>query len=359
MDQDRTPPDRYEVSIPVTLRVCASEDDTTPLTHPVEAVVDDVSSGGARFDIPNVPSEYVHLFQRGGILSAEFDPKRVKVTGRVLLKIAWYRSRSGSRFSRSAVGAFFSKISETDRAALLKYGQDHATAVKVSKSKSLSPWWAIAALGLFAVVGLVQSFSVQRQLEAASRGLADVTSTLRQNATSQDEQNQTLLSALNRAMARSAEGRAADVDGRAAYATSSAEGRAGDGRAVHATSDGISPPADPPVREVRPPVVAKPKLKFELASRPKDIEVISLEFLQGDFVGAVRNKRSTDISMTVIVEYTCDGPNSPACKCKASLRIAHGGAEEFACSPASAPKVTNGEIEARLQLHPAVPGVDR
>ncbi|HZH03079.1 MAG TPA: PilZ domain-containing protein [Myxococcaceae bacterium] len=326
MTSNRRAFERIATSIEVRVHVC---DPVTlhPLTMPVTARVGDVSLGGVRMEIPQLPASLADAFGPGVVVG--MTPAAPGLTLGVLhLTVAWFTSRvDGGEMSGAAMGAQFRKVSEADRAVLVSYAtatRRRPVQIGAERPRRRWLWWATAAA--IAAVGLWR-YRV-----------------LHERVSEQDSQLD--------ALAAQVRGQAPEPPPR------SSRPQADPVQAASGTAPVKAALPPDPVPKVEPPAAASRaasepdpfvSLKYRTAGTvPDGIQMASLELLNGDFVGAVVSTLGEDRSLSVALEYACDGagPGDASCRCETpQMTIRARRRTEFACTPKAVPKSTREPLQ--------------
>jgi|GEM_PF-3886270 len=324
--------ERKAIWMDVTLEIC------DPATHapqgpPFAGRAVDLSAGGMRFDLRHLPSGVAESLHRDVTLSATFDTREAPLGARVFLKVAWFRPAGQS--GHASMGAYFSQISDQDRAALMQLAAMHISQkfrdLPASSTGRVARSFGFLALAAVLAFGVFQTLMLQSRLEALSEQIEKISvwvDTQRQN-----KQQATLSESPERYRPP---------------APIAPVTKPEPPRVVRQQK-----PAPPPERSE--PAAEPAKLKsvdFVLKEKPDGIGLVTLEVDQSDFIGALNSEMQVDRSVTVALDYPCSRGDAPGkiarCTCEArQMKVPKGRTVEFTCS-SSAP--FNPAAEDRVVL---------
>lgn len=313
--------ERTAIWVGVVLEICdASTHAAVSPSFPATAV--DISAGGMRFELRQLPAGIAEALSRDSTIRASFESKDAQLKGRVHLKVAWFRP--AGQTGRASVGAYFTEISDDDRAALMQLAamqisqkfQDLPKAVPQNLIRTLGflSLLAVAAFGAF------QSISLHSRIDEMSE---------------QIEKMSFAIETQRQALAKRSATETAERAGASAMATA----------AVKPEPKRVAPEQAPPQPPDRSPASetsgTKPKaVDFVLREKLDGIRLATLEVFQSDFIGALISETQVDKSVTVALEYPCARGEAPGrgnrCTCEArQMRVPKGGRVEFTCTSSS------------------------
>jgi hypothetical protein len=279
----------------------------------------DISMGGMRFEVHNLPRELGRAIGPDITIAATFHSPTLRLSGDVFFNIAWFHPYTGRESSaRASIGAYFTRISDADRDQLLHLAEFPSTLLG-----RLSPMTRlVVALSLVLGAGFALGLPYAAQLRGQVTEL-----------THRVDQLGTLLEVERRAHERALAQKRADGPDVVMTSTVGTVGATSTDAGNEATrpSAAIVRIDKPRGRGTKPRAI-----EFQVRRTPDGINLKSLELLQGDFIGTLTNEEPEDLGVAVFLDYGCQASDEDAgvsrCVCEApQIAVPKHGKIEFAC----------------------------
>jgi hypothetical protein len=285
----------------------------------MDALAVDISLGGMRFEVHNLPRELGRAIGPDLTVAATFHSPALRLSGDVFLNIAWFHPYAGRESSaRASIGAYFTRISDADRDQLMHLAEFPSTV-----RGRLGPMARlVVGLSLLLGTGLALGLPYAAQLHGQVTEL-----------THRVDQLGTLLELERRAHDRALAQKRADGPDVVMASTVAALGPASTdaGEEAPRRSATIVRIDKPRGRGTKPRTI-----EFQVRRTPDGISLKSLELLQGDFIGTLTSEEPEDLGVAVFLDYGCQASDEDGgisrCICEApQIAVPKHGKIEFAC----------------------------